>query len=178
MGGGDEHRHECLQPGASGASWPIRGVRRVIAPSPSRAADSAGAWELFPHDADIGVRGYGPSEAVAFENAALAMTASMLDPAEVKTRETVRIVCEAPDRELLLVDWLNALVYEMAIRGMVFGEFSVNLSDGRLEAEARGERVDVSRHAPAVEVKGATYTELKVTRGDDGIWTAQCVIDV
>jgi SHS2 domain-containing protein len=106
------------------------------------------------------------------------MTASMLDPAEVRTRETVRIACAAPDREILLVDWLNALVYEMAIRGMVFGEFSVNLSDGRLEAEARGERVDVSRHAPAVEVKGATYTELKVARGDDGIWTAQCVIDV
>jgi tRNA nucleotidyltransferase (CCA-adding enzyme) len=150
----------------------------VSAQSPSRAADSAGAWELFPHDADIGVRGYGPSEAVAFENAALAMTASMLDPAEVKTRETVRIVCEAPDQGILLVDWLNALVYEMATRGMVFGDFSVNLWDGQLEAEARGEQIDLSRHAPAVEVKGATYTELKVACGDDGIWTAQCVIDV
>ena len=148
------------------------------APSPSRAADSAGAWELFPHDADIGVRGYGPSEAVAFENAARAMMASMLDPAEVRTHETVQIACEAPDREILLVDWLNALVYEMATRGMVFGGFSVRLLDGRLEAEARGEPVDILRHAPAVEVKGATYTELKVTRGDDGIWTAQCVIDV
>ena len=124
------------------------------------------------------MRGYGSSEAVAFENAARAMTASMIDPAEVRATETVQIACEAPDREILLVDWLNALVYEMAVRGMVFGDFSVRLSDGHLEAEARGERVDVSRHAPAVEVKGATYTALKVTREDDGIWTAQCVIDV
>jgi tRNA nucleotidyltransferase (CCA-adding enzyme) len=167
-----------LQPGKSGTSLPSRGERGVIAPSPSRAADSAGAWELFPHDADIGVRGYGPSEAVAFENAARAMTASMIDLAEVGTPEMVQITCEAPDREILLVDWLNALVYEMAVRGMVFGDFSVNLSDGHLEAEARGERIDLLPHAPAVEVKGATYTELRVTCGDDGIWTAQCVIDV
>ncbi len=150
----------------------------MSAPSPSSAATAAGDWDLFPHDADIGVRGYGRSEAAAFENAARAMTASMIDPGEVGTRETVRIVCEAPDREMLLVDWLNALVYEMATRSMVFGDFSVSLSDGRLEAEARGEPIDIARHAPAVEVKGATYTELKVTRGDDGVWTAQCIIDV
>lgn len=178
MGGGDEDRNDPLQPGASGASLPIHGERRMIAPSPSRTADNTSAWELFPHDADIGVRGHGPSVAVAFENAAHAMMASMLDPAEVRTQETVQITCEAPDREILLVDWLNALVYEMATRGMVFGDFSVNLSDGHLEAEARGERIDVTRHVPAVEVKGATYTELKVACGDDGIWTAQCVIDV
>jgi tRNA nucleotidyltransferase (CCA-adding enzyme) len=161
-----------------GPRCPIRGEYDVNAPMPSSAATATGGWELFSHDADIGVRGYGRTEAAAFENVARAMTASMTDPAQVRSREMVRIACEAPDREILLVDWLNALVYEMATRGMVFGDFKVNLSDGYLEAEARGEQVDISRHAPAVEVKGATYTELKVARGGDGTWTAQCVIDV
>lgn len=135
-------------------------------------------WELFPHDADIGVRGFGLDVATAFENAALAMTAAMLDPAEVNPSEIVHITCEAPDREYLLLDWLNALVFEMSARKMIFGEFSVSLENSRLEAEARGEPVDVKRHAPAVEIKGATLTELKLDQNEDGLWAAQCVIDV
>ena len=135
-------------------------------------------WEHFPHDADIGVRGYGHNVATAFENAARAMTAVMLDPAEVRPNQVVRIVCEAPDQEFLLLDWLNALIFEMSTRKMLFSEFNVSLENGRLEAEARGEATDVERHAPAVEIKGATLTELKVTQIEDGRWLAQCVIDV
>lgn len=146
--------------------------------SSQQAAERVKGWELFPHDADIGVRGYGQTEAVAFENAALAMMAAILDPANVNDLASIHVECEAPDHELLLVDWLNAIVYEMATRGMVFGRFSVELSDGRLVAEAHGEAVDRCRHVPSVEIKGATYTALKVTRDAEGLWTAQCVIDV
>ena len=135
-------------------------------------------WELFAHDADIGVRGHGPTVATAFENAAIAMTAAMVDPAIVVGAETAKIACEAPDIELLLVDWLNALVFEMATRGMIFGAFHVRIDDNRLDAEVAGEPVDPKRHAPAVEVKGATYTALKVAQDSDDRWTAQCVIDV
>jgi len=137
-----------------------------------------GRWELFAHDADIGVRGYGLTVAAAFENAARAMITAIVDPAGLVPEQSVRIVCEAPDLELLLVDWLNALVFEMATRGLIFASFDVRITDGRLEAEACGERVDPERHAPAVEVKGATYTALRVAQGEDGIWTVQCVIDV
>lgn len=135
-------------------------------------------WELFAHDADIGVRGHGPTVASAFENTAIAMTAAMVDPATVVGAETAKIACEAPDIEILLVDWLNALVFEMATRGMVFGAFDVRIDGNRLDAEVAGEPVDPKRHAPAVEIKGATYTALKVAQGPDGRWTAQCIIDV
>jgi len=134
-------------------------------------------WEHFPHGADIGVRGYGSTREEAFENAALALTAVLTDPAGVAPREAVEIRCEAPDDELLLADWLNALVYEMSTRGMLFGQFDVRIEDGRLEGRARGEAVDVARHQPAVEVKGATYTGLRVRRESDG-WVAECVVDV
>ncbi len=102
----------------------------------------------------------------------------MLDPAEVRPNQRIHITCEAPDQEILLVDWLNALIFEMSTRKMIFGEFNVLLENGRLEAEARGEPVDVERHAPAVEIKGATFTELKIAQIEDGRWLAQCVIDV
>jgi tRNA nucleotidyltransferase (CCA-adding enzyme) len=90
----------------------------------------------------------------------------------------VEISCEAPDDELLLVDWLNALVFEMATRRMLFARFEVHCDDHRLHGRAWGEKVDVARHQPAVEVKGATLTCLRVGQQIDGMWSAQCVVDV
>lgn len=135
-------------------------------------------WEHFPHEADIGVRGIGSTKEEAFEGAGLALTAVITDPASVAPQEAVAIACEAPDEELLLVDWLNALVYEMATRNMLFRRFTVRFNDHSLHATAWGEKVEVARHQPAVEVKGATYTELIVKRDGQGRWVAQCVVDV
>jgi len=135
-------------------------------------------WEHYEHGADIGVRGYGETLAAAFEQAALAMTAVIADPSGIDPREAVDIECEAPDPELLLAEWLNAIVYEMAVRRMLFGRFEVSIDGPRLKARAFGEPTSVARHGPAVEVKGATYTSLRVTRTDDGGWLAQTVVDV
>lgn len=134
-------------------------------------------WELFEHGADVGVRGFGESLDEAFEAVALALTGVITDPGTVKPSESVRIECSAPDSEVLLVDWLNAIIYEMATRNMLFGEYDVRIEDGKLTAIAKGEKVDVSRHEPTVEVKGATYTCLRVDQ-QDGIWRAECVVDV
>jgi SHS2 domain-containing protein len=146
-------------------------------PDLSSALPSA-RWEHFPHDADIGVRGYGPTMAAAFEQAALALTAVITDPAGIALRESVSIACEAPSAELLLVDWLNALVLRMATDGLVFGAFEVAISATRLDGRALGEPIDVARHQPAVEVKGATLTALEVAKQSDGSWRAQCIVDV
>lgn len=135
-------------------------------------------WEHFPHQADIGVRGLGATLEQAFEHAALALTAVITDPAEVAPKEMIKLSNEAPDAELLLVDWLNGLIYEMATRNMLFSRFAVHLNGNRLDAEAWGESIDAARHRPAVEVKGATYTALKVAQQPDGSWLAQCVVDV
>ena len=139
---------------------------------------SEGRWEHFPHQADMGVRGVGPTLADAFEQTALAMTAVVTDPARVASKEAVDIHCEAPDDELLLVDWLNALILEMAARHMLFSRFEVRIEEHRLVAAAWGEVVDPNKHQPAVEIKGATYTELSVGRDESGQWMAQCVVDV
>ncbi|MCP9439994.1 MAG: archease [Nitrospira sp.] len=135
-------------------------------------------WEHFPHQADMGVRGLGPTKESAFEQAAVALTAVIANPEAVRPVEVVSFSCEAPDDELLLVDWLNALIFEMATRKMLFARFAIQIHDHHLEATAWGEPVDVVRHQPAVEVKGATYTALSVTQEPDGRWVAQCVVDV
>ena len=88
------------------------------------------------------------------------------------------MTCKAPDNAYLLLDWLNALIYEMAVRRVVFGRFAVSIEGNRLDGWAWGEPVDRKRHRPAVEPKGATLTALKVGIRDDGAWVAQCVVDV
>jgi tRNA nucleotidyltransferase (CCA-adding enzyme) len=140
------------------------------------------AWETFEHGADIGVRGFGPTREAAFEQAALALTGVVTEPERVRPAERVELACEAPDDELLLYAWLNAVVYEMATRGMLFGSYDVLVHRRghalRLTGRGYGERVDAERHAPAVEVKGATLTQLEVAREEHGGWRAQCVVDV
>jgi SHS2 domain-containing protein len=138
---------------------------------------STGSWAHFAHDADIGVRGAGPTKAEAFRQAAFALTAVVTDPASVRTIDAVPVFCQAPTDEFLLVEWLNALIYEMAVRAMVFGDFSIDIEGESLRATVYGEAVNIARHQPAVEVKGATLTALKVSHGADG-WHAQCVVDV
>jgi SHS2 domain-containing protein len=66
----------------------------------------------------------------------------------------------------------------MATRNMLFREFSVTIDGNRLQGTARGETVDVARHQPAAEPKGATFTALLVYEDNTGTWHAQCVIDV
>ncbi|MBI1423505.1 MAG: archease [Gammaproteobacteria bacterium] len=136
------------------------------------------AWEHFEHGADIGVRGCGPTLATAFEQAACALTAVVTDLDKVAATEAVALACTAPDHELLLTDWLNALIYEMATRQMLFSRFEVTIEDHQLRATAWGEPVAVSRHHPVVEIKGATYTALAVEQESPGRWCAQCVVDV
>jgi tRNA nucleotidyltransferase (CCA-adding enzyme) len=135
-------------------------------------------WEHFAHGADIGVRGYGPSRAAAFEQAAVALTGVVTDVESVRPEMAVQIACEAATDDLLFYDWLNALVYEMATRRMLFSRFSVEIDDHHLRAAAWGEPVDPARHEPAVEIKGATCTTLRVERLEDGRWLAQSVVDV
>jgi SHS2 domain-containing protein len=138
----------------------------------------ASAWETFPHGADIGVRGYGAAPAEAFVNAALAMMSVVTDPAEVRSLTRVPIACSAPDLETLFVDWLNAIVLEMAAESLVFSRFEAAIERGRLTGAAWGEPLDMRRHEPAVEIKGATYTALEVGQDKDGRWRAQCIVDV
>jgi SHS2 domain-containing protein len=147
-------------------------------PAPKRPALTGGAWETFAHGADVGVRGYGASLSEAFANAAMALTSVVADPATVRPQVGVEISCAAPDCEILLLDWLNQLVSRMSADRLLFSRFEVEVEHERLDGVAVGEPIDVARHQPAVEVKGATFTELEVARDPDGRWRAQCVVDV
>lgn len=135
-------------------------------------------WEHWEHGADIGLRATASTRAGLYETMAEALTAVITDPASVRISETIAVSCEAPDDALLLIDWLNTLIYEMATRGLIFGSWEVKLAGRRIDARVGGEPLDRRRHQPVVEVKGATYTALSVEQDPAGTWHGQCVVDV
>jgi tRNA nucleotidyltransferase (CCA-adding enzyme) len=141
------------------------------------ATSHRGGWEHFPHEADVGVRGFGATVEEAFEQGALALTA-IVTAAKIAETEPLRVKCQAPDLELLFAEWLNLIIYEMAVRKMLFSRFAVRIRGNHLTGTMWGEPIDVARHAPACEPKGATYTALKVAQNADGVWSAACVVDV
>lgn len=145
---------------------------------PPGAEPQPPCWEHFAHAADVGVRGYGRSPDEAFAQTALAMMAVITDPHLIEAHEAVTLESRAPDLELLLTDWLNALVFTMATRHLLFCAFDVHITGQHLHATAWGEPLDVARHQPTVEIKGATFTELRVARLGPELWLAQCVVDV
>lgn len=135
------------------------------------------AWEHFAHGADIGVRGIGKNIDEAFEMGAHALSAIVAELKEIKPTESLEIHCHAPNLEILFFDWINALIYEMDTRHMVFGEFEVHIQKNDLKAKVWGELLDVKKHSSTVEPKGATMTELKVGNKEN-LWIVQCIVDV
>ena len=139
-------------------------------------------WHHYEHEADIGIEGVGASIEDAFVQAALALTEVITDLNNVSASTNIDIQCSAPNLEILFVDWLNALIYEMANRKMLFSHFDLQISQGTenltLQAKIRGEKIIRDKHQPVVEIKGATFTTLHVYEDEDHIWHAQTVVDV
>lgn len=142
------------------------------------APDVIPSWQLISHPSDMGLRGFGSTLAEAFEQAALALTAMMTDLENVEAKEEIQVTCEAPDLELLLMDWLNSIIYQMVTQNKLFSRFSVRVDGLKLQGTLWGENLDVQKHAPAVEPKGVTFAELKVKEIKPAVWMAQCIIDV
>lgn len=134
-------------------------------------------WQNFSHDADIGVRGFGKTLAMAFENAAMALTNVITDIEKISPEQQVIVQCENKNEEILFVDWLNAIIYEMATHKMLFCRFDVTIENGKLTATIYGEKVNRIKHQPAVEIKGATFTCLEVNQNQKG-WMVQTIVDV
>jgi SHS2 domain-containing protein len=135
-------------------------------------------WQHFPHGADFGIRGFGDTPANAFEQAAMAMVSAAVDIETLSSDVEVAIEVGAPDLEALLIAWLNAVVREMRERHVLLGRFEVEIDGTRLTGRAWGERIDKGTHHPAVALKGATDSHLRVHQRPNGDWAAECVIDI
>ena len=134
-------------------------------------------YEVFEHTADLGLRVRAPDLNSLFAEAAAALFSTIVDVAQVRPlqQETFRI--EGGDRDYLLFDWLNELLFTFETRRLVFSQFDVRLDNTGLTAEARGEPLDAERHRLDHEVKAITYHDFTLEQQPDG-WLAEIIIDI
>jgi SHS2 domain-containing protein len=135
-------------------------------------------YRQIPHTADLAWRLWGKNLPELFENAGRALSATLTDIRFLRRRETRQVSLESSDREALLVDWLNHLLYLFDIDGFLGRDFQVvALTSERLEARVRGDIFDAARHPTKTAVKAATFHNLEIIPEPDG-WRATVVLDL
>jgi SHS2 domain-containing protein len=136
------------------------------------------SWDAFEHEADIGLVIRGTDGPELFATAGLALFDLVCRVDAVVERERYELFGEADNREALLVDWLNDLIFHFEGRGVVCRRFAFpEWSSRHYRAEAFGEPIDEERHQPRDLVKAATYHGLSVTEAA-GSLEARVILDV
>jgi len=133
---------------------------------------------------DATFRAFGTDLDELFTAAADATTGLMVaEPETLAPAVTVPVTVTAPSLDLLLLRFLEELVFEKDAHHLLLRATAVRVqaagSDGEARAEAllRGETIDPSKHALATDVKAVTLHGLRVERAGDH-WEAQVTLDV
>ena len=135
-------------------------------------------FETLNHTADIGIIAYGKDISEVFINAAKGFLSLVIDPKEVSNKETHDIEVAAADREALLLNWLNELIYLLGAKEVLLKDFKViEITDLKLKVQASGEKIKKNKHHFMREVKAATYHKLKIEQTAEG-WRAQVIFDI
>ena len=135
-------------------------------------------FELVEHTADIGVHAWGKTRAEVFEEAARGMFSLICDPGDIGQEQSLEIEVEAPRQDMLLVAWLNELLYLFEAHHVLFADFEVTDVDmTSLHARVTGEALRPGHQAVCGGVKAATYHQLSLTPTERG-WEAQVFLDV
>ena len=135
-------------------------------------------FQVLPHTADVGLRVTADTLSALFEDAGRGFFSLIVEQlSEIHLREQKHFQLDGQDVEYLLFDWLNELLFAFEHEGLLFSVFQVNIDSKGLQATARGERLDHTRHHLTHEVKAITYHGLTVVRNPGG-WLAEVIVDI
>jgi SHS2 domain-containing protein len=135
-------------------------------------------FEIIDHTADIGIVAYGSDIKQVFANAALGLFNLMADLGNLKEDTKRQIELSAEDVEVLLVEWLNELIYISDVEHIIFKRFEINeLSNTQLRATCFGEKIKPGRHKLKREIKAATYHMLRLNK-ENGSYKVQIIFDI
>jgi len=135
------------------------------------------AFELRRHTADVAVEATGDSLGEVFAAAADGLTAAHAESIPRSGGDTFGFGVEAESKEALLFEYLDELVYQRDVRGVLPADHEVEVHwNGTwvAEAYARGVPQDA---VEAREIKAVTYSEMAVGETADG-WRVYVVFDV
>ena len=131
---------------------------------------------------DLAFTASGASLSEVFASAAEALLAATVErPEAVEPRITRSLHFTDTDLELLLLRFLNELIYLRDAEQLLLRPIALRIATSdagaTLDGELAGERIDRARHALAIDVKAATAHALRVERAPQG-WSARVTLDV
>ncbi|MCJ7669876.1 MAG: archease, partial [Dehalococcoidia bacterium] len=136
------------------------------------------AFEIIDHTADIGIIAYGTDIEELFSNAALALFSLITEPESIEEKLHLDLEVSSADRDSLLVEWLNELIYFFDAKHILFNRFDIeSLTHNQLKATCYGEGFDPMKHKIKIGVKAASYHMLKLDKSGDGC-KAQIILDI
>ena len=137
-----------------------------------------GGFTLLDHTADIGISAYGDNLEEAMSWLAVGMFSLIVDPCTVAPSRSQQVSVVSRDRETLVVDWLNELLYQYEVTGFLLKEcrVSLDLEDTRLDALCLGESIDSTKHQILTVIKAATYHQLSVSHNRQ--WQVNVILDI
>jgi SHS2 domain-containing protein len=135
-------------------------------------------FEVLDHTADIGLIIYGRDLKALFENGGEALFHLITDLKRVRGRVEKRVVIREKELKLLMVAWLNELLYFHDTQNLLFSEFEVgSVGNDGLSALAKGEPFQEGTHVIKTQVKAVTYHQVEVRKENRG-WRAQVILDL
>lgn len=145
---------------------------------------------IVEHTSDIGISVIADTLKELFEKSAYGMFSLLVDKMkEVFCKKKLKIKVDGIDPESLLVNWLNELLYVYNTKKMLFSKFKLNIYSDKnrrdknkeilkLSAEIFGEKIIPQKHNICIEIKSATYHNLKIQRLVSGKYQTQIIFDV
>jgi SHS2 domain-containing protein len=133
-------------------------------------------FELIEHTADMGLKAYGKNLSEAFTNAAYGMFSIIAELDNVKEKTKRHVDIKGEDKESLLFEWLNSLLYYFDVEGLIFTRFNIiEFGENHLKADCLGEKYNPKRHQLKTGIKSATFHMLEVDKTKNQV---QVIFDV
>jgi len=135
-------------------------------------------FEIIDHTADIGIISYGADIEQVFSNAARGLFSLITELDDIKEDLQREILLSSQDRESLLVEWLNELLYIFDVEHMVFIRFEFDLlSENEVKARCFGNKINPAKQKIKREVKAATYHMVAINKENNG-YNARVIFDI
>ena len=135
-------------------------------------------FEIIDHTADVAIAAYGADMKKAFSNVALGMFSIMTDIKKVNETFVRDVAVTADEMKVLLVSWLNELLFICEVEKILFKKFDISELNGtRIVAKCYGEKIDPKRHRIKTEIKAATYHMTQIEQKRDGV-RVQVLFDI
>ena len=137
--------------------------------------------QFLDHTADVFFVAKAPTLPELFRECAIAVEETMVEVSQVRPKVKTKILGESEKIELLLFDFLDELLFFKDYKQLLFSKFEIDITqkNGKysLHCIAHGEKLDIVRHKPKVDVKAITMHEFKVEQVKDG-WKAKVLVDI